>query len=227
VLVPALMAHSSEFHKRGLQLLENFERLIPIQRRRTWRQQGDRPARVLDELGDGRVGHGRSNRRTGVRNKVAGANNTVVISFVWFVRRPKRSRSWRRSANVARAEERSGGCSYGAEGGVQSTQARPGAEYALLRDGVRAINLRDGHVSEDIDLTYEGPRFWDHLKTCPVPSIRTVTAGIAAFLDNLEDVVMNGAPEDTCEDTEREARRRENVDADRIRDAQYPGDLFR
>jgi hypothetical protein len=91
---------------------------------------------------------------------------------------------------------------------------------------VRAINLRDGHVSEDIDLTYEGPRFWDHLKTCPVPSIRTVTAGIAAFLDNLEDVVMNGAPEDTREDTEREAAG-ENVDADRIRDAQYPGDLFR
>ena len=54
---------------------------------------------------------------------------------------------------------------------------KPLAEYALLRDGVTAVNLRDAEVDERFE-HYDGPRFWDHRKTCPVPSMVTARAAL-------------------------------------------------
>jgi hypothetical protein len=53
----------------------------------------------------------------------------------------------------------------------------PLAEYALLRDGVTAVNLRSPDVDDRFE-QYNGPRFWDHQKTCPVPSMTTARAAL-------------------------------------------------
>jgi hypothetical protein len=57
---------------------------------------------------------------------------------------------------------------------------KPHAEYALRNDGISAFNLR--HPSVDLDLAdrQEGPCFWDHAKTCAVPSMKTARAVLAA-----------------------------------------------
>lgn len=60
------------------------------------------------------------------------------------------------------------------------TEPKPLAEYALRRDGISAFNLR--HHTMDLDLAdrYEGPCYWDHAKTCPVPGMKTVYAVLKA-----------------------------------------------
>ena len=62
------------------------------------------------------------------------------------------------------------------------------AEYVLLRDGVTVVNDRDERVTEQLD-AYTGPRFWDHVRTCTTPSMRTVRAAIAQSLDLAERVL--------------------------------------
>lgn len=66
-------------------------------------------------------------------------------------------------------------------------QPRALAEYALLRDGRVAVNLRNPTVDPAFE-SYGGPRFWDHAKTCPVPSMSTARAAGSLFLDYVEDV---------------------------------------
>jgi hypothetical protein len=53
-------------------------------------------------------------------------------------------------------------------------------EYALLRDGATAINLRHQRVDLDLADRYDGPCFWDHRKTCRVPEMVTATAVLEA-----------------------------------------------
>lgn len=55
-----LVPLNSQPAQRFNELLEEIERLVPIQRRCSRGQHGDRPAPVLDELRDRQVGHGRS-----------------------------------------------------------------------------------------------------------------------------------------------------------------------
>lgn len=53
-------------------------------------------------------------------------------------------------------------------------EPKPLAEYALLRDGVTVINLRHPRVDLDLADRHEGPKFWDHAKTCRVPGMVTM-----------------------------------------------------
>jgi CRISPR-associated Cas5-like protein len=93
-------------------------------------------------------------------------------------------------------------------------EPRPHAEYALLRNGVTAVNLRDPGVDQQFE-SYEGPRFWDHRKTCPVPSLSTARAAIGQLLGYVEDVYEHdGRPTRPHEDQAREARRRNLLAAD-------------
>jgi hypothetical protein len=90
------------------------------------------------------------------------------------------------------------------------TEPRPLAEYALLRNGRTAVNLRDASVDEVFE-KYDGPRFWDHDKACPVPSMRTAAAGLGLVLRDLGGVKPNSFKQ------EREARRSALLRADRER----------
>jgi hypothetical protein len=63
---------------------------------------------------------------------------------------------------------------------------KPLAEYALLRNGVTAVNLRSPEVDDRFE-HYDGPRFWDHQKTCPVPSMTTARAALERGLGDQVD----------------------------------------
>jgi hypothetical protein len=60
------------------------------------------------------------------------------------------------------------------------TEPKPLAEYALLRDGVTAINLRHAQIDLEMVDRHEGPCFWDHRKTCRVEGMVTAKAVLEA-----------------------------------------------
>lgn len=53
------------------------------------------------------------------------------------------------------------------------TEPHPLGEYALLRDGIRAVNLRHPWMDLDLADRHDGPCFWDHRKTCPARGVVT------------------------------------------------------
>ena len=97
-------------------------------------------------------------------------------------------------------------------------EARELAEYALLRNGRAAVNLRHPSVDPSFE-SYDGPRFWDHAKTCPVPSMRTARSAVGQYLGYVDDVYShNGRPSRPHEDPAPEASRANLVRADQRRD---------
>jgi len=89
-------------------------------------------------------------------------------------------------------------------------EPRSGAQYALLRDGVSAMDMHDRRrINEASDLIYsDGPRFGDHKHSCPLPSLRTLgwSAGSAP------------GGRRSRPDPSREARREALLRADQLRD---------
>ena len=66
----------------------------------------------------------------------------------------------------------------------------------LLRHG-KALDLRHPAVIDDtLAQRSAGTRYWDHMRVCRVPSMRTATAGLSAVLDHIEDVVLRGKAAD-------------------------------
>lgn len=91
---------------------------------------------------------------------------------------------------------------------VDPTTHRHG-EYALLSDGVHAIDLRrDPNVPAHLDAAHDGPRFWDHAKTCRVPGGHTLSGAATR-------AIRGGGGGDN---RRRQAARRQILDADRRRD---------
>jgi hypothetical protein len=75
---------------------------------------------------------------------------------------------------------------------VDTTPCRH-AEYLVFRGGKRALDVRRPDVLEDLSAqAYDGTRFCDHLRTCPVASLRTVAPALGVYTDHLEGVVIHG-----------------------------------
>ena len=85
--------------------------------------------------------------------------------------------SGRRQLSIVRRTDRLGDAQARPPAPARRPDPKPLAEYALLRDGVTAVNLRSPDVDDRFE-HYRGPRFWDHQKTCPVPSMTTARAAL-------------------------------------------------
>lgn len=87
------------------------------------------------------------------------------------------------------------------------TEPRGSGEFALLRGGIRAHRLTPDQRFEP---RYDGLKYVDHHKLCPVPSFRT-----AAWS-------MSSASRGVADDPFREERRRDLLAADRSYDVGLP-----
>ena len=98
-------------------------------------------------------------------------------------------------------------------------EPHPRGEYLLMRDGKTVADVRHDSRSAHLDLEegLDPIRYFDHRRTCPIPSLRTFAGGLSS--PGFKGVYgYDGRATRSVDDPVREQRRATLLEIERLRD---------